>query len=90
MTAHDYTGWTEKETQTLLEGLANKDSYRLIANRIGVSSSAVSGKVYRMKQAKTPKAKKKPLSEVSWDRRTFETWEQRKRRLARERANVRA
>lgn len=84
------TEWTDKEVKVLLDGLANKDSYQTIADRLGVTRNTVSGKVYRMNRAKKAKAKTKQLIEISWDRRTFESWEERKERLAKERANVRA
>lgn len=82
------TEWTDKEVKVLLDGLANKDSYQTIADRLGVTRNTVSGKVYRMNRAKKTKVKTKQLIEISWDRRTFESWEERKERLAKERANV--
>lgn len=86
------TEWTDKEVKVLMDGLANKDSYQAIADRLGVTRNTVGGKVYRMNRAKKKaqmKADKKPLIEISWDRRTFETWEERKRRLAKERLGAR-
>lgn len=86
------TEWTDKEVKVLMDGLANKDSYQTIADRLGVTRNTVGGKVYRMNRAKKKakmKAEKKPLVEISWDRRTFETWQERKERLAKERAGVR-
>lgn len=82
------TKWTAKEKRVLTEGLARGMSYTEIGAKLKVSRNAVAGMVFRMKNKK----EKRPQQtyEVSWDRRTFETWEERKRRLARERANVRA
>lgn len=82
------TKWTAKEKRVLTESLARGMSYTDIGNKLHVSRNAVAGMVFRMKNKK----EKRPQQtyEVSWDRRTFETWEERKRRLARERANVRA
>lgn len=80
--------WTEKEMAVLREGIASGMSYTQIGKKLHITRSAVSGAVFRLKHGKQKQPKK--LCEVSWDRRTFETWEERKRRLARERANVRA
>lgn len=82
------TRWTTKHRRILTEGLARGMSYTEIGAKLKVSRNAVAGAVFRIKKEKEKEPNK--LYEISWDRRTFETWEERKRRLARERANVRA
>ena len=58
-------------------------SYTQIGKKLGVSRNAIAGKVHRSKKVKDDR--KRDLVEVSWDRRTFETWDERKRRLSQER-----
>ncbi len=80
------TKWTAKEKRVLTEGLARGMSYTAIGNKLHVSRNAVAGMVFRMKNKKEKRPQQ--IYEVSWDRRTFETWEERKRRLARERSQA--
>lgn len=83
------TAWTEKETSDLQRLIQEGMSYTKIGEKLGISRSAVSGKVFRMKNPEQPTRPSLKKAEISWDRRVFETWGERKRRLARERGNDR-
>ena len=75
--------WTEDEVKILTDGLKEGLSYREIGAKLGVNRNVISGKIHRMRNS--GRKRPKPVRDISWDRMTFETWEQRKARLARER-----
>lgn len=80
----------DQETVKELTDLIGSASYSRLGKRWGVSGSAVSGAVrrhvYGIKDDKR-KAVGSRRGDNDWERRLTESWEQRKRRKAKEREN---
>lgn len=74
--------WPEEWTQTLLRLRAEGLSYTRIAQKLGTSRGAISGKLHRLNGYKRPP---EPSVERRSSARYFETWAARKARLKRQR-----
>lgn len=81
--------WTDTTIGMLVDGWNDGTSIASIAADIGTAHTTVRRKVKELGLTRPPKAREAGNIKIdsSWDDRLFESWADRKARLARERAN---
>lgn len=82
--------WTDAKIAQLLAMWGDSVSIKTIAAEIGADKKTVSHKIKALGLRREPLARalsQDALSEPAWDDKLFESWADRKARLARERAS---
>ena len=79
--------WTPEMEATLRKCKAQHMSHSAIARHMGMTRSAISGKLWRGTNPKLKQLAVSKIPEISWDRKLFEPWAVRKARFYRRRAS---
>lgn len=79
--------WTEEQIKQIVDLRRSGESVEAISDHVGISRPTIRMKLKEMGVSCAPRSRVgRPGNDLSWDERLFESYAERKARLARERA----